>query len=907
MSRALALVETSDERTYEFVEGAGAAALLETKLYAPRSRSALIGRPRLSEQLRDRAGRKLTLVAAPAGFGKTTLVASWLAETGVDGVAWLSLDPNDNDPRVFWMYVAHAVRKAYPHAGGKSIAQLMRGANIRTVVATLINELAGAENECVLVLDVYHVIDEAEIHRELTFLLDHLPPRVHVVITTRTEPPVGLPRLRARGELVEVRAADLRFTHDETSAFFSQAMALELSARDVDTLEQRTEGWIAGLKLAALSMKGRDDVGRFVDGFSGENRHVADYLVEEVLRSEPEEVRRFLLATCSLNRLTGPLCDAVAGQTRSQSTLEDLERRNLFVVALDDRREWFRYHHLFADVLQKQAAAADPDAVRAAHRRASVWYEQKGALADAIQHALAGGDSERSAELLADHWPEKDRSYASATWLTRVQALPDDVVRARPKLGMGFAWALLNAGELEAAELRLRDVERAVAADSPLATELASARIYLAQSRGEIPGTLEHAQRSLEGIPATDPAGRATGIALVAMAHWGRGELDAAHRTFSDALAAMRACGHDLDAIRGAFVLGDIRAAQGRLRDARAAYERGLAHVDESSDSASAETDELHLGLSELAYEWNDLGAAQTRLETLARRGESAAHKGNRQRWCVAMARLRAARGDIAGALELLGEAEKQERRDPLPRARPIPAIRTRLRIAQARLDDATAWMREAKVSADDDLSFLREYEHLTLARLSIARARPASEVVPFLERLQIAALTGGRVGSVIEILVLQSLAQQASGNARAALDPLVEALTFAEPEGFLRVFLDEGDRMRELLRTATARGLAGPYTRHVLAAFDAPAQPVAAPAPAPAVEQEARQPRGPLTTRELEILRLIAAGLRNQQIADHLSISSATVKRHIANAYGKLDAGHRTEALVRAAELNLL
>jgi LuxR family maltose regulon positive regulatory protein len=904
MSRALALVDSADESRNNGPRSV-APPLLETKLYAPRPRSALVARPRLIELLGQDAPNKLTLVVAPAGFGKTTFVATWLAGSA----GWVSLDPSENEPRLFWFYVIRAVQKVHPAVGPRALALLQspQAADIESVLTTLINDVVSVDADLTLVLDDYHVIDDARVHDSLTFLLDHLPPRMHVVITSRSEPPVALPRLRARGELRELRASDLRFSHSEASAFFSQVMALELSPSDLATLEQRTEGWIAGLKLAALSMKGREDTRAFIDAFSGDNRHIADYLIEEVLRSEPEPIRRLLLGTAMLDRLSGPLCDAVLGQEGSQLVLEDLERRGLFVIALDDRRERYRYHHLFADVLQKQAIAQDPEAVRACHARASVWYEQHGSSADAIRHAFGAADPARAAALLERNWPERDRSYESAAWLARVKSLPDGIVRDRPVLTMGYAWALLNSGELEAAELRLRDVEQG--SESPgrmvvndqarfesLFAELGSARIYLAQALGDVPGTLEHATRALELIPEHDHAGRATGIALVALARWGRGELEQAHRTFADALAAMRAGGHELDAIRGTFVLGDIRVAQGRLREAAQVYERGLLVAAESPHGATAETDELHLGLSELHREWNDLASATSHLEAIARSATRAAHTNNRLRWCTSMAKVREAQGAIDDALELLGEAANHERRDPIPRVRPIPALKARLFVAQGRVDEAADWARKVKLSVNDDVSYLREFEQITFARILIAQRAP--HVVALLDRLASAAQAGGRVGSVIEILVTQSLAQQALGNMRGALERLTQAVTLAEPEGYLRVFLDEGARVRELLRQAATRGLAVPYLRRVLAAFDAPPKPIVAPGASPVQ---------PLTTRELEILRLIATGLRNQEIADRLSISAATVKRHIANAYGKLGVKHRTEALARAAELKLL
>jgi LuxR family transcriptional regulator, maltose regulon positive regulatory protein len=927
MSRALALVDSSDEsRQYEAQITASDPTLLETKLYVPRAQAGFVPRPRLLLALQQGAERRLSVIVAPAGFGKTTLLAAWLAECagGAKTAGWVSLDAGDNEPTLFWSYFIRAVQKIHPGTGAEALA-LLRSPQpppIESILTELINEVDAIDRDFVVILDDYHVIDAESVHSALAFLLDHLPRRMRVAIASRADPPLPLPRLRARGELAELRPVDLRFTLEEASVFLNQVMALDLSAADTATLEQRTEGWIAGLKLAALSMKARGDARGFVDAFSGANRYIADYLVEEVLQSEPGHVRRFLLGTAMLDRLSGSLCDAVMGVSGSQALLDDLERRNLFVVALDDSREWFRYHHLFADVLQKQALASDPAAAYASHRRASAWYEAQGALGDAVGHALAAQDIERTAGLLERTWPENNRSYESGRWLARVKTLPENTVRSRPVLGMAFAWGLLNSGELEAVEPRLRDVESALQAIADaggrpgvatgmivsdekrlqsLPHELAAARVYLAQALGDVPGTLGHAKRALEKIPEGDHSARATAVALVALAHWGGGELETAHATFAAALDVMRVAGHELDVIRGIFVLGDIRVAQGRLREAVGHYEQGL-RVANDAKFAAAETDELYIGLSEVYREWNELAAARKQLDAVARAVDSAAHKVARLRLGAALARVHQARGDFDAAVRVLDDAERHERRDPVPRVRPIPAMKARIRIAQGRMDDALAWARAAKVSVDDDLSYLREYEHVTLGRMVLVGS--ATAALPFLGRLQTAAQSGGRMGSVIEILILQSLGQQALGNQRGALDALAQALALAEPEGYLRVFLDEGTRMRDLLKTATARGLAGEYTRRVLAAFDAPV-----PLEAPVAGASAAAAVGihPLTTRELEILRLIAGGLRNREIADELSISAATVKRHVANAYGKLGVGHRTEALARAAELDLL
>ncbi len=881
------------------------------------------------------------LVSAPAGFGKTTLIAEWLSHRAdADApVGWVSLDRSENEPALFWAYVIRALQRVQPGLGAAALAMLQSTRQQPTELAltSLINEISAIDRDTILILDDYHVIEASAVHAGVTFLLDHLPPCMQLVIASRSDPLVPLARLRARGQVTELRAADLRFTADESSAYLNQVMALDLSATDVSTLEVRTEGWIAGLKLAALSLKHRGDVQQFVRAFSGDNRYIADYLIQEVLLAQPEGVRRFLLGTSILDRLSGPLCDAVTSEQGSQAQLESLEKSNLFVVPLDDSRECYRYHHLFAEVLRAHAMREQPDLVRTLHRRASTWFEANGSSSEALHHAAAAADVERMARLLETRWPGMDRSYETGRWLDRVKALPDALVRSRPVLNMGYAWALLNAGELEDVDSRLGDVERCLSATESAAgrtdavprmivedekkfrslpVELVSARAYLAQVRGETLGTVEHAQRLLDQIPEGDQVARIVTTSLLALAHWSAGELDEAHRTFIRALALMRKAGKVLDAIRGEFVLADIRVAQGRLHEAARIYERGLQLAKESLHAAAPETDELYLGMSELHLERGDVDAVARIMHTIDESHRHAEHKGNRQRCCEVMARLAEIQGDLPKALDFLDEAERVDIRGPLPRLRPVPALRARIWIAQGRLADAMAWATEQGVSVDDDLSYLREFEHITLVRLLIARYR-ANRVedsirgaFALLERLLIAASQGGRKGSVIEILMLEALAQQAMSNLRAARDPLERALALAEPEGYLRIFVDEGNAMRDLLRDATVRGISGAYTRQLLRAFDAPAAsaPIpAGPVAAPSSPALADHPVQSLTTRELEILRLIAAGLRNQEIADQLIISTATVKRHVANAYAKLDVSHRTEALVRAHALNLL
>ena len=518
--------------------------LLETKLYIPRWRTGLVSRPRLLERLDQAIERKLTLVSAPAGFGKTTLLAEWLAATPSNErtAGWVSLDRSDNDPAFFWAYFITALQKIQPGVGerARSLLHSPQPPPIESVLTTLINEINAIEEDFALILDDFHVIDALPAHDGIAFLLDHLPPHMHLVIASRADPLLPLARLRARGEATELRAADLRFTPGEVAAFLNEAMGLKLSSQDVAALETRTEGWIAGLQLAALSMQGREDVAGFVAAFTGDDRYIVDYLVEEVLQRQPERVRSFLLQTCILDRLCGPLCDAVTGQERGKSMLEALERGNLFVIPLDDRRQWYRYHHLFADVLHAHSTERQPD-LPVRHRRASEWYEQNGLPSDAVRHALAADDFERAAALVELAGPSMRMSRQEATLLGWVKALPDELIRARPVLCVVSAWALLDGREPEAAEARLRDAESWLdtAADikerpeapsaemvvvderqfRSLPASIANARAYRAQALGDLPGTVTYARQALELLQEDDYYERGTTAALLGLAY----------------------------------------------------------------------------------------------------------------------------------------------------------------------------------------------------------------------------------------------------------------------------------------------------------------------------------------------------------------------------------------------------
>jgi LuxR family transcriptional regulator, maltose regulon positive regulatory protein len=665
---------------------------------------------------------------------------------------------------------------------------------------------------------------------------------------------------------------------------------------------------------------------------------VLDYLVEEVLQQQPDRVRTFLLQTSILDRLSGPLCDAITGQEDSRGMLEALERGNLFVVPLDDERRWYRYHHLFANVLQARAMEEQPDQVPTLHRRASEWHEHNGLPADAIRHALAAEDFERAADLVEVTWPAMDRSYQSATWLGWTKALPDELVRVRPVLSAGYAWALLNVGELEAAEARLRDAERwldttadmsgrphdpsgAPSAEMVVVDEeqfrslpasIATARAYHAEVLGDVPGTVTYARRALDLLPGGDYYERGVLAALLGVAYWVSGDLEAAHRSFADFMANMRMAGNILVAISGTHVLADIRMAQGRLHEAVRAYEQSLQLAEEQNEPVLRGTADLYLGLSELECEQGDLEAARQHLLTSKELGEHAALPELQYRSCVAQARIKEAEGDLDGALDQLYEAERQYISSPVSDMHPAAALKARVWVRQGRLTEALSWVHEQGPSVDDDLSYLREFEHITLARVLIARYKSEwvehsiREAMELLERLLQAAEEGGRMGSVIEILMLQALAHEAQGDSPSALVPLERALTLAEPEGYVRIFVDEGRPMAQLLSEAAARGIMPDYTARLLAIFEAEKQKSkdrSYPPPALPVQSLVE----PLSQRELEVLQLIAQGLSNREISERLFLAVITVKGHNRNIFRKLQVRRRTEAIARARELGLL
>lgn len=896
------------------------ALLILTKLYIPKPRQGLVVRTRLIDRLRLGSGAKVTLVSAPPGFGKTTLLSTWAQNAAADGrrIAWLSLDPSDNDPASFWTYVLAALTSVVP--GIRAIdpqGMMMAGQPAVGLVAELVNELALASHEVWLVLDDHHLIDDHDIRDGLALLVEHLPPNTHLVLSTRVDPDLPLPRWRVRGELVELRAAELRFTDDEVATYLHSATGLDLTDADIATLGERTEGWIAALQLAALSLRGREDARGFIERFAGDDRYVVDYLMDEVLAHQPEAVRGFLLRTAILDRLTGPLCDALTGLDNGTPMLTSLERGNLFVVPLDDRLTWFRYHHLFADVLRSRLLAEHPEQVRLLHRRAGDWYESHGLRDDAIRHALAGGDFDRATHLVELALPDARRHRRDTMLIRWLRALPDDWIRRSPVLSVARGWMLLTSGDLAAVEECLDRADALLAAvpagaippwpeteeSRSLPATIEVYRASLAQARGDAAGTSAHARHALELAGPADHLARGGAAGFLGLAAWSDGDLPLALDTFAQAIASLHAAGNLVDELSSTAVLADMWLAAGRPSRAREVCERALARAEELGQPAARATADLHVALSELDLQVDDVAAAEWHLQAAAPLAELVPTSESRYRWFVAAGRVAAAGGDLERAVTLLDRAEELHRPGFYPDVRPIAAIRARCQITQGDLARAAGWAVERGVSTSDEVSHLREFDHLTLVRLVLARPSGTGvvdEVIELLGRLEAAAEASGRGTSLLEIRMLRALALRACGDRERAVKSLGDAFAQApEPNGYVRLFLDEGEPLRGLLREAQRDGIADGHPRRLLDHAD----------PTEIREQRAAgsPPTEVLTERELQVLRLLDSELSGPEIARALFVSHNTLRTHTKHIFTKLDVTSRRAALARARERGLV
>jgi LuxR family maltose regulon positive regulatory protein len=919
--------------------------ILATKLYIPPPRPGMVLRPRLIEQLNDGLvkGSRLTLVSASAGFGKTTLVSEWIASCERP-VAWLSLDKGDHDLTRFLTYFIAALQTI--KAGiGESLLPALQSLQLpqaEAILTTLLNEIAtipnnpsaGSRQRFILVLDDYHLVESKQVDQVLAFLLEHQSPQMHLVIATREDPSLPLARFRGRGQLTELRASDLRFTPFEVAEFLNHEMGLHLSTEDIAALENRTEGWIAGLQLAALSMQGHPDPAKFIQSFTGSHRFILDYLLEEVLESQPGEIQDFLLRTSTLERLCGSLCESMLGAPpgSGQSTLEALEHGNLFLVPLDDERRWYRYHHLFRELLRQRLG--NPPELPEYHLRASAWYEANADLSEAFHHALAAGDFERAARLAEAAWQGMERNFQTAAWLGWVKKLPEAVVCSRPQLCVRLGWAFSDAGDLEESETHLQNAERALAGaldqaeHKSLLGNIALIRASNAQNQGDLAETVKYAELSLQLIPEDDMYLRASAIITLEFTHWTTGNLEASLRGMYAWIADMKKLGNQVFAIASAFAVADMQVTLGRLREAEKSLQQAIQQAAALGQEAESVTTHHHLGLALLAYERGDDKAAAEHMQSAAELGKSSTLVDWPHRWNQAQARLKESAGEWDTALEFIDEASRVYVKNPIPILQPVEAHKARVFLKQGRLDKAQAWARERGLSVTDEASYLGEYEYLTLSRVRLFD-RSFEGVNDLLERLLALAENQKRTGSVIEILMAQALVHQAQGNHPQALAALERALSLAEPEGYLRIFVDEGEPMRALISdfrltiTTRAHPLLG-YVDRILDFFPQSAESTPQPKivnPKHLHPVRAESPPGrdglahvqvskivePLTDRELEILRLIAAGHSNAEIGQRLYLALSTVKGHNLRIFNKLQVENRTEAVARARELSLL
>ncbi|MDY6878346.1 MAG: LuxR C-terminal-related transcriptional regulator [Chloroflexota bacterium] len=896
--------------------------LLQTKLYIPPVRSELVSRPRLIERLNAGLHRRLTLISAPAGSGKTTLVASCIANSGMP-VAWLSLDKDDNLAGRFLSYLVAALQQAGNTIGSEApqLVAASQQAPPEAVLTSLINELDSANTEIALVLDDYQFINSQAVHEEVAFLLEHCPKTFHLVIATRSDPPLPLALLRARGHMVELRAADLRFTDPEAAQFLNDVMGLGLDAGSVAALEERTEGWIAGLQMAALSMRGRKDVDILIRAFAGTHRFIMDYLLEEVLAREPEEVQAFLLQTAILTRLAGPLCDAVTDASGGQEMLERLERRNLFVVPLDDDRRWYRYHHLFADLLQARLYQSGPDRVARLLSRAVEWCEGDGQIAEAVGYALAAQDYRRAADLIARYWHHTANKGEIETVWSWLEALPEDTVRNSAPLGLAYCWVLWLKGQLGAIEAHLVDAENALselepstddAAHADLPAHLAVLRSTVARYGNDFEAAVTFAERALRLAPENLPPQanaqlRTVTFMALASAHEGAGDLEKAVDAYAETIHWSR-LGANAAGVAGMthWLIGALWLL-GRLRAADEACREALSYLQEQGMARLPATGILHLRMSEVLLERNDLEAAETHLSRGIELGKWSGRFDAVRNAAPALARLRQARCDASGALAAVQEAESAwgEPSSPLSRAG-LLALKAGILVRQRALSEAARCVEEAVHLAGQDRGQTGEKVALAASRVTLAQGQPDKAVAELTQSLA-AAEASGRFGVALELRILRSLALVRRGDIQEAQADLERALALAKPEGYVRIFLDEGQPMQMLLAQWLAHADVSPlrdYAIRLLSQFDAEPLVVTA-------AQEKASPAGgliePLSQREMQVLHLIALGRTNKEIARQLVVAPGTVKAHTSSIYRKLDVANRTEAVARARQLGIL
>ena len=875
------------------------APLLQTKLAPPLAQESLVPRPHLLRRLNHEFthpqgfSRKLTLFSAPAGYGKSTLAIDWLRQSGLT-FAWLELEESDNDPSRLLTYLIAAFQQVDKQIGSRLQAMLVtpQAPPYEALLIALINDIQALDKPVILALDDYHAIQVAAIHKLVGFLLEHLPDCLHLVILTREEPHLPLHRLRARGQMIEIRQEDLRFSPGEASVFFHEVMGFRIDPLDVEALTRRTEGWIAGLQLAALSLRSSPDAHAFVQSFTGSNRFVLDYLFEEVFQRQPPEVQSFLLITSVLERLTAPLCDALSGRDDGQAQLEALEKANLFVVPLDPTRRWYRYHRLFADLLRHQLRKTEVHSESRLHQLASRWYWENGFQAEAVVHAMQAEDWESAASLVlacSDELLKRGEAVTLANWCIK---LPIEFLSSNPDLSMSYAWALMLTSQFAAAGANLDRAEEAAHGERATLGEVAAARAFLAQSTGEIQRMVELSHHALVLLPPENLSSRGLVSLNLGLAYWHIGRLSEAEQNLNEALPACRQTGNAYGAGMAGVFLARTQAVRGRLRQA-AEMLRELVQADEGITANPL----LHLDLASLDYEWNKLEGADRHL---GRALESSRSSGNLEfevSACLLLARLRLAQGDPAGASQALESAQQLEGASPLPLRTHNRRLDMLAFSALWRGDLEAAGRLVAELTPNTDAHPFYRTLSLTPARFALACGDQAG-AASLLDAAVRTARENGWIYGLIAALALQALAVPTPDQ---ALKCISEALALAQPHGFIRTFVEAGPQLVPLLQEAARGGVLPGYVGEILAAFPAKS------ATRGKMILQGEHILEALSERELEVLRLMVAGLSNREIARKLVLSLGTVKTHLHNIYAKLEARNRLQAVERARELGLL
>ena len=882
-------------------------AILATKLYIPPPRPKIVLRPRLIERLNEglSSRRKLTLISAPAGFGKTTLVSEWIAGCQRP-VAWLSLDEGDNDPTHFLTYIVAALQTIAANIGDGVLGVLQSPQPLSTesILTALLNEITNIPDSFILVLDDYHVIDSQSVDQDLAFLIEHLPPQMHLVIATREDPPLPLARLRARDQLTELRAADLRFTPAEATDFLNQVMGLNLSLEDITALETRTEGWIAGLQLAAISMHGHQDTASFIQSFTGSHHFVLDYLMEEVLQQQSESIQTFLLHTSILERMCGPLCDAILldPAVLGQAILEYLQRTNLFIVPLDDERRWYRYHHLFAELLlqrlQQSTSSGDKKSgIAEYHIRASVWYEDNDLMVEAFQHAAAANDIERAERLIAEgRVPLHFRSVATTT-LNWLEALPRSVMDARPWLWVRSATSALMAGQATGVEEKLHAAEAAVAATlqgaepdektRDLIGQIAAVRATLAHIRYQPEATIIQAGRALEYLHPDNLPFRSRATWSLGFAYKLQGKRAAARQAYTEAIR--QASGNIYYTVLTSTSLGELQESENQLYQAAETYRHSIQLL---SDQGTPNASEEYIGLARIYYEWDELDTAEQHAQQSLQQARLYDRTIDRFIICeVFLARLKLARGDLSEAATMLAQTEQSARQNNFI-----------LRLPEIAAVQVLTLIRQGQVATAAQLAWQYELP-LSQVRVLIAKDDP-SAALALLEPLRQQMEVKGWGDELLKVMVLQTIALHAHGEKDKAVQLLSDALALAEPGGYVRIFVDEGEAMR-LLIEEQSHNRDHPLSAYISKLLVAFTQPVAA--PKSAIIHQKSDMLEPLSKRELEVLKLLRSELSGPEIAQHLIVSLHTLRTHTNNIYNKLGVNNRRAAVRRAEELDLL